>query len=74
MDGQVANGKDAQIPLNELDFWDSVDCAKCHLRFAPEHGPSPPTPFWLTECGHILCNSHLSAFLPVLSFNLHIDY
>lgn len=63
MDGQV-NGKGTQQPPRDLEFWDSVDCAKCHLLFAPERGPSPPVPFWLTECGHILCNSHLSAFTP----------
>ena len=65
MDEQVNGTKAAQH--RDLDFWDTVDCAKCHLLYAPEHGPSPPVPFWLTECAHILCNSHLSAFLNLAS-------
>lgn len=42
------------------DFWEAVTCAKCHLRFVPDNGGPPLVPFWITECGHILCNSHLS--------------
>ena len=44
------------------DFWEAVTCAKCHLRFVPDGGGPPLAPFWITECGHILCNNHLSEF------------
>ncbi|KAF9791225.1 hypothetical protein BJ322DRAFT_1203138 [Thelephora terrestris] len=43
------------------DFWEAVTCAKCHLRFVPDNGGPPLAPFWITECGHILCNNHLNA-------------
>ncbi|KAJ7581218.1 hypothetical protein C8J56DRAFT_259929 [Mycena floridula] len=43
----------------EFDFWEFVDCAKCRLPFASESGAT--VPFWLTECGHVVCNSHLNA-------------
>ncbi|KAF9646385.1 hypothetical protein BDM02DRAFT_3026715 [Thelephora ganbajun] len=43
------------------DFWEAVTCAKCHLRFVPDGGGLPLAPFWITECGHILCNNHLNA-------------
>ncbi|KAF9818931.1 hypothetical protein IEO21_02469 [Rhodonia placenta] len=44
----------------ELDFWEFVNCSRCHLPFATDSG-TPPVPFWLTECGHVLCNNHLNA-------------
>jgi len=44
------------------DFWEAVTCAKCHLRFVPDAGGPPLVPFWITECGHILCNNHLSGY------------
>lgn len=43
----------------DLDFWEFVNCARCHLPFETEGG-APPVPFWLTECGHVVCNNHLS--------------
>lgn len=43
----------------EYDFWDYVNCARCHLSYASDVG-GPQVPFWLTECGHVLCNNHLS--------------
>ncbi|KAN0077069.1 hypothetical protein V8E55_010924 [Tylopilus felleus] len=44
----------------DLDFWDFVTCACCHLPFSPPDRGPPPVPFWITECGHVLCNSHLN--------------
>jgi hypothetical protein len=44
----------------DFDFWDFVSCAVCHLPFSPADRGPPPVPFWITECGHVLCNSHLS--------------
>lgn len=44
----------------DFDFWDFVSCAVCHLPFSPPDRGPPPVPFWITECGHVLCNSHLS--------------
>jgi hypothetical protein len=43
----------------EFDFWEFVNCARCHLSFNTDLG-APQIPFWLTECGHIVCNNHLS--------------
>jgi len=50
------------------DFWEAVTCAKCHLRFVPDGGGPPLVPFWITECGHILCNNHLSGCTDNRSF------
>ena len=47
------------VSTPELDFWEFVNCARCHLPFNTDGG-SPPVPFWLTECGHVICNNHLS--------------
>ncbi|KAF8559798.1 hypothetical protein OG21DRAFT_1493077 [Imleria badia] len=44
----------------DFDFWDFVGCAVCHLPFSPADRGPPPVPFWITECGHVLCNSHLN--------------
>ena len=44
----------------EWDFWEFVSCALCHLLFVPNDKGPPAVPFWLTECGHIVCNNHLS--------------
>lgn len=44
----------------EFDFWEFVACARCHLPFSADSGAQPPVPFWVTECGHVLCNNHLS--------------
>ncbi|XP_006457961.1 hypothetical protein AGABI2DRAFT_114985 [Agaricus bisporus var. bisporus H97] len=48
----------ASEPPTDIDFWEFVSCAKCHLPYASEFGKS--VPFWLTECGHIICNNHLN--------------
>ncbi|KAF8892492.1 hypothetical protein BD779DRAFT_1509345 [Infundibulicybe gibba] len=42
-----------------FDFWEFVHCTRCRLPFSS--GSNPTIPFWLTECGHIICNSHLNA-------------
>ncbi|KAF9053811.1 hypothetical protein BDZ89DRAFT_1125523 [Hymenopellis radicata] len=43
----------------EFDFWEFVNCARCQLPFFSPSGAT--IPFWLTECGHIVCNNHLNA-------------
>src|SRR6266702_4553670 len=45
---------------NDLDFWEFVTCSKCHLPFSSGPSAPPQVPFWLTECGHVICNIHLS--------------
>ncbi|KAJ7125476.1 hypothetical protein C8R43DRAFT_1030342 [Mycena crocata] len=42
----------------EFDFWEFVSCSRCQLPFASDSGAS--VPFWLTECGHVVCNTHLN--------------
>ncbi|RPD66102.1 hypothetical protein L227DRAFT_648884, partial [Lentinus tigrinus ALCF2SS1-6] len=44
----------------ELDFWEFVNCGICHLEFVKENGSLSSVPFWLTECGHVVCNSHIN--------------
>ncbi|KAI0721126.1 hypothetical protein C8T65DRAFT_705578 [Cerioporus squamosus] len=44
----------------ELDFWEFVNCGICHLEFVKEDGSLSSVPFWLTECGHVVCNSHIN--------------
>lgn len=46
----------------EFDIWEFVNCSKCHLQFSPDGVSGPSVPFWLTECGHIICNTHLSTY------------
>ncbi|KAF9564388.1 hypothetical protein CPC08DRAFT_631306 [Agrocybe pediades] len=43
----------------DFDFWEFVCCSRCRMPFGLENG-SATVPFWLTECGHIICNNHLS--------------
>ncbi|KAI0748094.1 hypothetical protein C8Q80DRAFT_715685 [Daedaleopsis nitida] len=45
----------------ELDFWEFVNCGICHLEFVKDSGGLSSVPFWLTECGHVVCNSHINA-------------
>lgn len=47
-------------PQAEFDIWEFVSCAKCHLPFSADPAAPPLVPFWLTSCGHVLCNNHLS--------------
>ncbi|KAK0210899.1 hypothetical protein DFS33DRAFT_336207 [Desarmillaria ectypa] len=49
----------ASTSQQEFDFWEFVNCARCQLPFSSDAGAT--IPFWLTECGHIVCNSHLDA-------------
>ncbi|KAJ7940508.1 hypothetical protein B0H13DRAFT_1938464 [Mycena leptocephala] len=42
----------------DLDFWEFVSCSRCQLPFASNSGAT--VPFWLTECGHVVCNTHLN--------------
>ncbi|KAJ7172344.1 hypothetical protein C8R46DRAFT_1348784 [Mycena filopes] len=48
----------SQAPAAELDFWEFVSCSRCQLPFASDSGAT--VPFWLTECGHVVCNTHLN--------------
>ncbi|KAF8506353.1 hypothetical protein BU17DRAFT_57727 [Hysterangium stoloniferum] len=58
----------SNVPANDtetqFDYWEFVHCAICFLPFIPDpiNAPAgPPTvPFWLTECGHTLCNNHIN--------------
>lgn len=47
-------------PQPEFDIWEFVSCAKCHLPFSADPAAPPLVPFWLTSCGHVLCNNHIS--------------
>ncbi|KAF8485612.1 hypothetical protein JB92DRAFT_2836809 [Gautieria morchelliformis] len=51
--------------VRDFDYWEFVYCAICFLPFIadPDNAPTAPpsVPFWLTECGHTLCNNHLHA-------------
>ncbi|TFK76311.1 hypothetical protein BDN72DRAFT_229024 [Pluteus cervinus] len=43
----------------EYDFWSFVACSRCHLPYQLPMGAAT-VPFWLTECGHVVCNNHLN--------------
>ncbi|KIJ41250.1 hypothetical protein M422DRAFT_48726 [Sphaerobolus stellatus SS14] len=48
----------------EFEYWDYVHCAICFMPFVVDPtapGAIPTTPFWLTECGHTICNGHLKS-------------
>ncbi|KAH0827155.1 hypothetical protein J3R83DRAFT_4846 [Lanmaoa asiatica] len=60
MSGPATNEQSAVRQDPEFNFWDFVSCAVCHLPFSPADRGPPPVPFWITECGHVLCNSHLN--------------
>ncbi|KAF9265461.1 hypothetical protein L218DRAFT_997428 [Marasmius fiardii PR-910] len=47
-------------PQTEFDFWEFVTCSKCQLSFLSGPDTVGNVPFWLTECGHIMCNNHIS--------------
>ncbi|KAF5380864.1 hypothetical protein D9615_004048 [Tricholomella constricta] len=40
-------------------FWEFANCGRCQIPFTSPSGAT--VPFWLTECGHIVCNNHLNA-------------
>ena len=46
----------AQASSSDFDFWEFVNCGQCQLPFSL----GATIPFWLTECGHVICNNHLS--------------
>ncbi|KAJ7449937.1 hypothetical protein FB451DRAFT_1287045 [Mycena latifolia] len=46
------------VAAQEIDFWEFVSCSRCQLPFASDSGAT--VPFWLTECGHVVCNTHLN--------------
>ncbi|KZT26415.1 hypothetical protein NEOLEDRAFT_257489 [Neolentinus lepideus HHB14362 ss-1] len=43
-----------------FNFWEFVHCARCYLPFSADSTGQPQVPFWLTECGHVICNNHLN--------------
>ncbi|KAI1795905.1 hypothetical protein LXA43DRAFT_990016 [Ganoderma leucocontextum] len=45
----------------EFNFWEFVSCGICQLEYIDESGALSNVPFWLTECGHVVCNKHLNA-------------
>ncbi|KAF8228460.1 hypothetical protein L208DRAFT_1291241 [Tricholoma matsutake] len=47
----------APASQSDFDFWEFVNCGRCQLPFAL----GATVPFWLTECGHVVCNNHLNA-------------
>lgn len=55
----------SEISLNQIepdaDFWNYIACTKCSLTYSADD--TLTIPFWLTECGHVVCNNHLSVFL-----------
>lgn len=54
------------------DFWEFVACAKCRMPFALESGVAT-VPFWLTECGHVMCNNHISSWIQQVAGCLHAN-
>ncbi|KAG9010086.1 hypothetical protein FRB93_004748 [Tulasnella sp. JGI-2019a] len=45
---------------SDVDIWAFVHCDICMLPFIPSPNEAA-TPFWLTECGHVLCNAHINS-------------
>lgn len=45
---------------NDVDIWEFTHCDHCMLPFEQSSSEQSRVPFWLTECGHVLCNSHIS--------------
>ncbi|CAE6520894.1 unnamed protein product [Rhizoctonia solani] len=52
-----------QNSSNDNSIWEYVHCSVCMVLFLPPNrlDPVPDIPFWLTECGHVICNNHLMA-------------
>jgi hypothetical protein len=45
---------------SSYEFWEFVSCSQCHQPYLT--GDSlPPIPFWLTECGHVICHNHFNS-------------
>jgi hypothetical protein len=47
-----------------FDVWEFVSCGICHIPYGNPAGGQSSNVFWLTDCGHILCNNHLSPLTP----------
>ncbi|KAG2111708.1 uncharacterized protein F5147DRAFT_573086 [Suillus discolor] len=54
----MSNTNEQVMQETEFDFWDFVHCSTCQLPFTSSDR-GPPVPFWITECGHVVCNNHL---------------
>ncbi|QRW27380.1 hypothetical protein RhiXN_01975 [Rhizoctonia solani] len=52
-----------QTSSSDNSIWEYVHCSVCMVLFLPPNHPDPvpDIPFWLTECGHVVCNNHLMA-------------
>ncbi|CAE6424268.1 unnamed protein product [Rhizoctonia solani] len=52
-----------QASPTDKSIWEYVHCSVCMMLFLPPNrtDPVPDIPFWLTECGHVICNNHLMA-------------
>ncbi|CAE6400624.1 unnamed protein product [Rhizoctonia solani] len=50
-----------QASSTDNSIWEYVHCSVCMMLFLPPNRPDPvpDVPFWLTECGHVICNNHL---------------
>ena len=48
------------MSTNDFDYLEFAHCGACMAEYLPLGEGAPPQPFWLTDCGHILCNQHLS--------------
>ncbi|KAH7340756.1 hypothetical protein B0J17DRAFT_332372 [Rhizoctonia solani] len=48
---------------NDNSIWEYVHCSVCMVLFLSPNrlDSTPDIPFWLTECGHVICNNHLMA-------------
>jgi hypothetical protein len=57
-----------------FEFWEFVNCGRCHRPYEESQGQPPSLPFWLTECGHIVCNNHLSLYLTLEQTKYSISY
>ncbi|KAG8738436.1 hypothetical protein FRC12_016759, partial [Ceratobasidium sp. 428] len=47
----------------EPNIWNYVHCSVCMVLFLPPNRPNPvpDMPFWVTDCGHVICNNDLKA-------------
>ncbi|QRV86146.1 casein kinase I [Ceratobasidium sp. AG-Ba] len=52
-----------QAEVSESSIWQYVHCSMCMVLFLPPNrpNPAPEVPFWVTDCGHVICNNHLKA-------------
>lgn len=45
--------------IDDLDIWEFTHCDHCMLPFEQSSSEQSRVPFWLTECGHVMCDSHI---------------